>query len=315
MSRCCGGTIRPGKLRLLHADERGSIITRSYGNATVTDVNSYDEYGRPAASNFGRFGYTGQMWLPEASAYNYKARAYSPVLGRFLQTDPIGMAGGINLYAYTGNDPVNLDDPLGLDSDISHKPIFVWGHAPVSAELDTDPRGTIFPGNDRIPSLASLGLEIRALLHAWRPIIVSAPRPIVRMPTPDEIANRQAAACADPGIRSALHNPSVQTALKKILQRTRQTGREWGFEYGRAIGGGWGVTGIYQGTPDLLVMQSALSSLLSGIYYRRIAFHTHPEPSGRGLSGGPVSDLTVVSHGWTVIAIKENGEMFCAIPK
>ena len=46
--------------------------------------------------------------------YYYKNRIYSPTLGRFLQTDPIGTAGGINLYAYVGNDPVNATDPLGL---------------------------------------------------------------------------------------------------------------------------------------------------------------------------------------------------------
>jgi RHS repeat-associated protein len=72
--------------RALHADERGSIIALSYGSATVTNVNRYDEYGTPQSGNFGRFQYTGQMWLPEAGVYHYKARMYSPDLGRFLQT-------------------------------------------------------------------------------------------------------------------------------------------------------------------------------------------------------------------------------------
>jgi|GEM_PF-4054171 len=44
-----------------------------------------------------------------------EARWYSPVMGRFLSEDPIGLAGGINQYAYTNNNPVNLTDPFGLD--------------------------------------------------------------------------------------------------------------------------------------------------------------------------------------------------------
>jgi len=82
------------------------------------------------------------MWIGEAGLYHYKARAYAPSLGRFLQSDPILHAGGMNLYAYVGGDPVNFVDPLGTQrrSDSGkNETITVTGGCLVTDDCATDP--------------------------------------------------------------------------------------------------------------------------------------------------------------------------------
>ncbi len=98
----------------LHADARGSIIAHTDSTGVQTASFAYDEYGNPAGSSFSTYGYTGHLYLAELGINHAHNRAYHPELMRFLQTDPIGVAGGINLYAYVGGDPVNFTDPLGL---------------------------------------------------------------------------------------------------------------------------------------------------------------------------------------------------------
>jgi len=105
-------------------DDRGNVAQTLDGNGNSFSVFQYDVWGnrtQPVGNTPGpwdmgaRFGYYTDT---ETGLSLLTHRFYDPVVGRFLTRDPLGYGGGINLYGYVRNNPVNRVDPRGTQSII-----------------------------------------------------------------------------------------------------------------------------------------------------------------------------------------------------
>lgn len=106
-----------GRLHFIHADHLGrpEAVTRD-DRATIWKAanGSYDRTVTYDVIAGISLGFPGQVWDGETGTWYNGFRDYDPNTGRYIQSDPIGLEGGLNTYVYALGNPVTNADPLGL---------------------------------------------------------------------------------------------------------------------------------------------------------------------------------------------------------
>jgi len=126
---------RGGATYFYHQDGLGTVTELTDGTGAVAQSYAYDAYGtiiQQTGTVENPYTYTGREFDAESGLYYYRARHYDPRTGRFLQKDPIGLAGGINPYTYVLNNPLKFIDPTGLDTWIGLEGSTIFGIGPVA---------------------------------------------------------------------------------------------------------------------------------------------------------------------------------------
>lgn len=143
-----------GKRYYIFADQIGTPTRVEDDRGEVVWSARIDPYGQadvaPGSTIDFSFRFPGHWYDAETGLHYNRFRYYDPVLGRYLQSDPIGLAGGLNLYGYCGGNPLTRVDVRGTCPDP------VDGDPPPPKKEDGDPPTEAPPeGPPRPPQMSN----------------------------------------------------------------------------------------------------------------------------------------------------------------
>jgi len=111
----------------------GSVTALVANGGSVATQYTFDPYGnRTLLSGTvpADIGYAGYFAHAASGLDITMNRFFDPVHGRWLNRDPIGESGGVNLYAYAGGNPTTFTDPSGFDTYITNRFLAIWSPMP-----------------------------------------------------------------------------------------------------------------------------------------------------------------------------------------
>ncbi|WP_338525219.1 RHS repeat-associated core domain-containing protein [Pseudomonas batumici] len=132
-------------------DALGSTQALTDSTGASTTQYTYDPYGQTSSSGSASANsqqYTGRE-NDGTGLYYYRARYYSPGFGRFISGDPIGLAGGINTYAYANGNPIRYTDSRGLDVYVGNTSQVAGLHQKIIVDTPNGQYGQSYGMNSR----------------------------------------------------------------------------------------------------------------------------------------------------------------------
>jgi RHS repeat-associated protein len=117
------GRLAGGQVDAIHDDQLGrpEVVTDATQAVLWRAQNLAFTRNVTVASLTLNLGFPGQYYDAETGNWNNGFRDYNSLHGRYVESDPIGLGGGVNTYAYVGDNPLSYVDPLGLCPKCSSK--------------------------------------------------------------------------------------------------------------------------------------------------------------------------------------------------
>ena len=114
------GVIKSGTVYYVNPDHLGAPRTVTAATGAPVWAWNRDPFGNGQPSASGAFvnnlRFPGQYYDAETGLFHNNARDYDSTTGRYIQSDPIGLRGGMNIYAYVGGNPISYSDPSGFNA-------------------------------------------------------------------------------------------------------------------------------------------------------------------------------------------------------